>query len=82
VAFDLLRKRLFADAELVAFVHGLRNCLDHQILLQVTPTGTITYGNDFKVESAFIFDRKLLFSLKSAWNAEAKRFLNKNIELN
>ena len=28
--FECLRKRLFADAELVAFVHGLRNCFGHQ----------------------------------------------------
>lgn len=72
----------FNNIELMAFVQNLRNCYGHQMILRVSPIGRISYGKNIQVESSLTFDRGLLRSLRDAWNADAKRFLEQTEELN
>lgn len=80
--YDRAFGRSFHDTELMNFVQKLRNCYGHQMLLRVSPVGKIIHGESVKVESALTFDREILLSLKDAWNADAKGFLEKTTKLN
>ncbi|SDY90708.1 hypothetical protein [Citreimonas salinaria] len=80
--YDRVFSRAFPDTELMAFVQKLRNCYGHQMLLEVSPVGTVSYGDDIKVESGLTFDRVKLLALKDAWNADAKRFIERSDKLN
>lgn len=81
-AYKEVFSEAFHDRDLMAFVQKVRNCYGHEMLLHVTPKGTISLGNKIEVESALVFDKERLLILKDAWNKEAKHFIESNDELN